>query len=127
MKPSYYITIPFSETESKEKKIARKTHREEIGGGIDGEEGDLVNLRPEDRDLRVFRGERESAITGGEQSVVVGELITGRERNSKGKAVRFLDRGVGAGREDTVIVGRFREYGQHRHECQQNRGSRNRH
>lgn len=77
------------------------------GGGIDGEERDLVDLRAEKSELRVSGGERKAAIARRELegSIVVEEEGWPRwEGNAEGEAIALLNSGVAAWGVDAVGV-----------------------
>lgn len=79
-------------------------YREE-SGGVDREERDLVDLRAEDRKLRVHGGEGKSAVTGREKKrLVEKERRTRRECDSESESIGSLNPCVGARRVDVIGV-----------------------
>lgn len=89
----------------KEKEIrGERTNRSE-GGGVDGEERDLVNLGPENGDLGIAVGERESGVAGRQLNAAVSEEgIPGCEGNPEGEPVGPLHLRVRARRVHVVVV-----------------------
>lgn len=84
-----------------------QTDRRE-GGGVDGEEGDLVDLGPENGDLVAGGGEREPAVAGRElPAAVVVEGGPRSERYGEAEPVRSLHGGVRARRVHIVRVARL--------------------
>lgn len=100
------------------------------GGGVDGEEGDLVDLGPENGDLRTGGGESEPAIAGRELlGGVVEEVGPRSERYGEAEPVRSLHGGVRARRVHAVRVVRLngrqpRRRGEDQHGVQQEIGGR---
>lgn len=89
----------------KASKKARIAYWVESGGGVDGEEGDLVDLGAEDGELP-GGSEVEAAVAGGELCVAGEEGVVSREDHPEGEAVPALDPCVAAGLVDAVRVPR---------------------
>lgn len=80
------------------------SYREE-SRGVDREERDLVELRAEERELRIHGGEAKSTVTGREKkSLIKEERGTRRECDSECEPVGSLDPCVGARRVDIIGV-----------------------
>lgn len=75
----------------------------EACGGVDGEEGDLVDLGAEEGELRELG---EAAVAGGELGGAGVEGAVGGEGEAEGEAVPALDLRVGARVVDAVGVPR---------------------
>jgi hypothetical protein len=75
----------------------------ESGSGVDGEEGDLVDLGAEDGELP-GGSEVEAAVAGGELCVAGEEGVVSREDHPEGEAVPALDPCVTARLVDAVRV-----------------------
>lgn len=77
----------------------------ESGSGVDGEEGDLVDLGAEDGELP-GGSEVEAAVAGGELCVAGKEGVVSREDDPEGEAVPALDPSVAARLVDAVRIPR---------------------
>ena len=115
-----------SESETKYPNRTGNLERERAdrrGGGVDGEERDLVDLGPEDRDLRVGSGKVEPGIAGGQlERAVVEERVLRRESDPEGKPVGPRHGRVQARRVHPVVVARA--HGEHRNRHRQDRSYR---
>lgn len=82
-------------------------------GGVDCEEGDLVDFGSEESELGVGGGEREASVAGGQLVrlvLVVEEGVSGRECDPKTEPVPPLNLGVRAWLVHIVRVGRFHNH-----------------
>jgi len=89
----------------KASKKARIAYWVESGGGVDGEQGDLVDLGAEEGELP-GGSEVEAAVAGGELCVAGEEGVVSREDHPEGEAIPALDPCVAARLVDAVRVRR---------------------
>lgn len=87
-------------------------------GGVDGEEGDVIDFGSENSELGVEGGEREAAVTGRELMrlvLVVIEWVLGWECYSKCEPIGSLDLGVTTRLVQPICVGCIKCLHHHQH------------